>query len=74
MSVEIWTEAVQFLEKEYINGIFLAECEGCEHSVVGQDKNEPVVLVACDHNFPAIYCAPRTRTPTLELSRWRTGL
>jgi hypothetical protein len=24
MNVEIWTEAVQFPEKEYINGIFVA--------------------------------------------------
>jgi hypothetical protein len=24
MNVEIWTEAAQFPEKEYINGIFLA--------------------------------------------------
>jgi len=24
MNVEIWTEAGQFLEKEYINGIFVA--------------------------------------------------
>ncbi len=28
MSVEIGTEAAQFPEKEYINGIFVAMCDG----------------------------------------------
>jgi hypothetical protein len=29
MNVEIGTEAAQFPEKEYINGIFLAVCADC---------------------------------------------
>jgi hypothetical protein len=34
MTVEIWTEAAQFPEKEYIYGIFLAVCTG--DTVLGQ--------------------------------------
>jgi hypothetical protein len=43
MNVEIGTEAVQFPEKEYINGIFVAVCFDVMKKV---RVNSPVLLVS----------------------------
>jgi hypothetical protein len=50
MNVEIGTEAAQFPEKEYKNGIFLAVCaslEGVHKSIVGSGCYYQKHLCAC---------------------------
>ncbi len=53
MWVEIWTEAAQFLEKEYINGIFIA---------VQGNKSTGTVHIKQKHQYGILqlYCNTKT--------------